>query len=495
MKKSVKGIIGLCAALAVLGGGLAALKLTEPEEKEESSVSVEDVEGAGIVLIKDEEVSKATVTRAGDTLKVVQLTAKTESSAATYTLEGYEDIPLTTSVVGTLVNNAKGLQSSQLIAENCTELAKYGLEKPVITVELTYESGETAVLEIGDATPAASETYVKVKGEDDVYTVSTSKVANYSMELEGFISSTILEEPAEEEYPIVNSVRIQRDDIDYDIYIEYDIKSEDDDYTSGTSATHILIEPIFSYLNVDQSAAITNGMFGLSSDGIFSIHADEADIAEAGLNDPFCTVTMSCDDGNDYVFLMSEPFSDENGETAHYGMLENGNMIYIVSAEDAKWGTVMPVDIASKIMFGTYVWNITELTASGSGAVTSEFVITHKADAEDANNSAHFDTTRNGQTFDTERYRQFYQFLVSAPAEDFAIGEEIPASEPIAVIEHNDYYTQQVNKIEFYEYSALKSLVVVNGEARFFCSKSYAETVLENIKRIESGEDYITTWK
>ena len=32
MKKAAKGIIGLSAVLAVLGGGLAALKLTEPKE-------------------------------------------------------------------------------------------------------------------------------------------------------------------------------------------------------------------------------------------------------------------------------------------------------------------------------------------------------------------------------------------------------------------------------------------------------------------------------
>lgn len=32
--------------------------------------------------------------------------APTEDSAATYTLDGYEDIPLNTAVVGTLANNA-----------------------------------------------------------------------------------------------------------------------------------------------------------------------------------------------------------------------------------------------------------------------------------------------------------------------------------------------------------------------------------------------------
>lgn len=497
MKKAVKGIIGLCAALAVLGGGLAALKLTEPEETEDSTSSSSQVEGAGITLIKEEEVASAKVIRAEDTLNVVLLNAKTDSSAATYTLEGYEDIPLTTSVVGTLVNNAKGLVSDSIVAENCQELEKYGLDKPQTTVELTFESGETTTMQIGDIAPVTSETYVTIDGGDTVYTVATSKLSNYTLALEDFISSTILEEPAEEEYPIVKSLRVQRDDIDYDIYIEYDEKSDDESYTGGTTATHVMREPIFSYLAVESSTPITNGLFGLASDGIYSIHCDESDIAEAGLNEPFCTVTMSCDDGNEYVFLMSEPFSDENGETAHYGMLEGSNMIYIVSAEVAQWGTVMPVDIASKIVFGTYVWNITEMSVSAKGGDTSEFSIAVKegVNSSEANSVDDFDVTRNGETFDTERYRAFYQFLVSAPGEDFAIGEEIPSGEPMVMVEFNDAYTEEVQKVEFYDYSALNCIIAINGESRYFCSKSYVETIIENISRIETGEDYITTWK
>ncbi|MGN0675732.1 MAG: hypothetical protein ACI4KG_08255, partial [Oscillospiraceae bacterium] len=213
------------------------------------------------------------------------------------------------------------------------------------------------------------------------------------------------------------------------------------------------------------------------------------------------TVTMKCDDGKDYVFLMSEPFTDEDGTKCHYAMFSGGNIIYIVSAEDAKWGTVMPIDVASKILFGTYVWNISEMTVSGSSLDKVEFIISRKDSSEDSGSessslsSEDFNVTMNGSEFDAERYREFYSFLVQASAEEFALNEAVPAGEPIASIEFFDSYTKVTQKVEFYDYSSLKALIVVNGESKYFCTKSFAETIAENAERIITGEDYITTWK
>lgn len=497
MKKAAKGIIGLCAVLAVLGGGLAVLKLTEPEDTSESSSESSEVSGAGITLLKDEEISEVKLTNTVDSFNIITKTEASEDSAATYTIEGYDDVPLTTSMVGTIPNNAKGLVSNEIVAENCTDTAKYGFDSPQATAEILYESGETVKVYIGDTTPVSSNTYFMIDGDDTVYTISTSEIANYLSDVNSFISSTILEEPDEDSYPTVNSLRIQRNDIDYDIYLEYDPKSDDASYTGGTTATHIMVEPTSAYLSVERSTAITNGLFGLTSKAIYSVHPGEAEIAEAGLSDPFCTVTMSCDDGNTYVFLMSEPFVDESGSKSHYAMFEGGNIIYTVSADDASWGTIMPIDIASKIFMGSYVWNVTDFKIKCQNADECEFKISMKDSVTDTSSlkSDDFNVTKNGATFDAERYRSFYSFMISAAAEDFALNEAIPDSEPLVSIEYTDSYTGEVQKVDFYDYSALNALIVINGESKYFCSKSYVETVVENVNRIDTGEDYITTWR
>lgn len=506
MNKTAKSIVGLGAAVIVLGGGLAALMLTEPKETENSesvSTSEESSEayGSGIQLLKDEKtengeglVKSVTVINGSDKLLVTMDEAPTEDSAATYTLTDYKDIPLDTALVGTLANNAAHMVTGSIVDEDCQNLAKFGLDKPKAEVEVKFQTGTVKKFRVGDEAPANSETYVMLDGENTVYTVATSYVANYSKTLYDFIEMTMLAEPPEESYPKINSLRIEREDIDYDIYLEYDKSSDDGKYSGGTSATHVMVEPTDAYLTVERSESVTNGMFGLRASGIYAVHFNESKIAETGLKEPFCRVTMDCDDGNNYVLLLSEPFTDDNNKKCCYAMFEDGNVIYIVDTENAKWCTVMPIDITSRIMIGSYVWNITDLTVK-TADTTEKFVIEAKDKNAENTKASDFNVTRNGTAFDSERYRQFYSFLINAAAEEFALDAEIPDTAPSASIEYTDSYMKKTIKIEFYDNTAMTALIAVDGKSKYICAKSYVDTLIENVKRIGTGEDYITTWK
>ena len=510
MNKTAKGLVALSAVLVLLGGGYAALKLTEPKEEEESSSSEPAGEQQSVIIIKDivpdgpdapnksyqEGVIKTVdVKNKTDELHVVQKSTKTEESAATYTLDGYQDVVMKDTMIGTLANNANELTSEAVIEENCTDLAKFGLASPAITVDIAYESGTAYRMLIGNEAPSGGVTYVMIDGVDTVYTVRDSALANYSKTVLELVDTTVLAAP--DELPIVNSLRIEREDIDYDIFLEYDKKSDDSSYTGGTSATHVMVEPTSAYLSVERSTDITTGMFGLSASGVYCVHCEESDIAEAGLKDPFCTVTMSCDDGNDYVLLLSEPFTDSDNGKCCYAMLEGGNVIFIVSEDKAKWATVTPVDIASKIFIASYVWNISDLEITCNTGDRAEFVLTKKNpdEVKESYTSADINTTLNNAEFDSERFRQFYSFLISANAESFALGEEIPSSVPMATLAYTDSYTGETLTFDFYEKSAMTALIVVNGESKFNITKSYVETLIENVKLLDSDEEFKTTWR
>lgn len=512
MKKAVKGILGLTALLAALGGGYAALRLSEPtgENDLNSSETSSAAEKQTVVIIKDANVtgtdpdtgadnqgvvSAVDVVNATDTLHVIHFGTLPDSDVPRYTFSGYENIPMDYSVISTLANNINGLSSTDVIEENCTDMAKFGLDKPSVTVDVRFESGSESKLLIGNETPKGGENYVAVDGSNTVYTVTSSSIANYSKSLFDFADKTILEAPPQDDYPTVESLRIQREDIDYDILIAHNEKTDDPDYESASVATSIMVEPIESKLAIERSVDITNGMFGLYASGIYSLRCKESDIAEAGLKEPFCTVTMKCSGDKEYVLYLSEPFTDGDGKSC-YAMMKDGKVIYIVSADKAKWVSVMPIDIASKIFIGEYVWNITDLSIKCDG-IDDKFVIKQKdPDAElESRSSDDYVTTLNGKEFDTERYRQFYSFLISADAEEFALDAEVPDSEPMAVLEYTDYYTNKPRKLEFYEYSNMTALVVIDGKSSYFVTKSYVETMIGNAKKIETDEDYVTTWR
>ena len=304
MKKQTNGIIALSAAVVLLGGGLAYLKHTDGSgdsdtSSESSAVTQTAVEGANLVLIDDttelprplsEEpvtdangnellppeiekspVKSAKVTNSSGVLEVVKTSDSGSGDDAVYTLAGYEKYDVNNAVVSTLVNNANGMTSASLVEEDCSDLSKFGLDKPEISVELTYEDGVVRKFYIGDKSPVSEQYYVRLEESNTVYTVHASTLANYRMSAVDFVRTTVLEKPADDEYPKVNSLRIERDDIDYDIYLVYG-ENSDDTKAGGTSATHEMVEPIKAYLTVERSSPITNGMFGLTASDIYVLN-------------------------------------------------------------------------------------------------------------------------------------------------------------------------------------------------------------------------------
>ncbi len=512
MNKTVKGIIGLSAVLVVLGGGFAALKLTEPKDGGESS-QPETSENAEtpVSLIRDETVEgtdpstgadlkgvvkSVHVKNQTDEFDVVQKPKEEGKDYVTYTIDGYQDVVMKDSVIGTLAHNANGLKSTQTIEENCTEngidIAKFGLAEPVITVDLTYETGAEFRLLIGNETPMGGTTYVMIDGTDDVYTVQSSTLANYSKTINELVETEILDAP--DDYPIVNSLRIQRQDIDYDLLLEY-VGDSDTNYSGGTSATHKMVEPTDAEISVERSINVTTGMFGLTAEDIFAVHCGEEEIAEAGLRDPFCTVTMDCADGNVYNLLLSETFIDETYGKCCYAMMEGGNVIFIVTAEKAVWAELQPGDILSGMYISNYVWSISELDLTCGGEKYSFRISQIDPDAELENPKvSDFKVTLNGAEIETERYRQLYSFILSSDAETFALDETVPDTDPMVVLEFYDWYRDERVKVEFYEYSAMSALVVINGESKFFTSKAYVRTLMENAAIVTTDQEYKTTW-
>lgn len=493
MTKSVKSIIALGSVLIVLGTGALCWKFLVADDESSESTSSESSEtyGAGKQLINknSDDINKIEVSNSTGDFNVLRLKKAENEEKTLYTIEGYEDLTLDTSKLWTLSNNTLDVQANSIVAENCTpeDAEKYGFKNPVTAV-LYYDSGETIEFYIGDVSPISSNTYFMLSGDDTVYTVSSSLFDNYRLSKDSFVSKTILEEPPEDDYPVVNSIKIERDDLDYDILINYDEKSDDNNNRGGTSAAHVMTEPVFSYLSVERSLKVTNGLFGLTADDFYAVHPDENDIAEAGLTQPFCTVYFELDNGENYKLSLSEPFTDDDGFKYHYAMLDGNNIIYKVSTDSAVWGTLQLVDFTSKTVFGSNVWDIEKMTISAQGY--DDIVFDCEGDSKE-----NFEVEKNGEEFETERFRLFYSFLITAPGEEFALDREIPDKEPAVSVSVSDEYLEKTYTVQFYDDTALRSLIAVDGECRYICSKSYVDTLLENIGRIDTGEEYIKTWK
>lgn len=494
MSKNIRGLLAAVAALAVLGSVLAIVLLTGQSDEDTSSI---DVDTLANQLLDDEAGAVLLNPESADELKEIQIenteqfrvyqNGRTEEDKAVYTIEGYEDIPLDTGYISTLVNNASELSADQLIEEHAEDLSKYGLSEPISQVVMTYADGTEFQFSIGSVSPMDStKTYCAVG--DSVYLIKTSLMTNYQKNIHFFLSKVMLEEPADADYPIVESVRIERQDLDYDLYMEYAYDVVEDDSVGGTAATHVLREPLVAYLNVEKSSDVTNGIFGLTAAEMVTIHPTEADLENAGIDNPFCTVTTVCDDGNTYILKLGNTYTMESGSTAYYACLEGVDILYGVAETRAVWATVQPGDITSANIFGTYVWDIANLEVT-AGAERLNFV----GEGEDAKT---YSVTKNGETCDTERFRLFYKFLLNIYGEELALGNDMPTSAPDAEVHLTTQDGKEDYTISFYKNGGLNAMIAVNGTPTYKIRSSCIDTLLHNIEIFDqSGEEFTMTWQ
>jgi hypothetical protein len=171
-------------------------------------------------------------------------------------------------------------------------------------------------------------------------------------------------------------------------------------------------------------------------------------------------------------------------------MLSSVNCIYGFSADATIYDDVVPSSISSKNILDLYVWDVSHLVCEAGGKKL-EF----EGEGTDADD---FVLTLNGKKYEnTERYRQFYSFLLQTKAEDLIIEEiETPAeSKRIAALTVEKSDGKRSYQIDFYDAEGMKAYIAINGRITFRCRKSYVDVLQHNIEIFEEdSEEFTTRW-
>lgn len=489
MKKNIKAVLACTAALVIAGGGYAVLTLTgtdEDNKNSSSSISAENSISVPVELFSFEraDIISVSAENVSGGFEAVPDGEPAEDGTVSFTVKGLEDLDINYTMTSSILNSSAALSSESTVEENASDLEKYGLAEPHAKVTVKSDS-ETKTLLIGNESPESGKTYCMLDGEKTVYLVAASNVSVFANSATSFVSTTLISSAADGSNPTVDSVSIKRNDLDYDIVLEYDKSTDDDDTTSGTLSTHYMTEPVFAYLDVEKSQDAVNGFFGLSAYSVIAAHPSETEIKTAGLETPFCTVQMKTQDGDSYTLKLGNEM-DIDGIKYYPAMFNDNDVIYAISKDNLCWADLQPGDITSKMIFGTLVWDIGKLDINVQDGETVSFTGSGSS-ADD------YKATKNGKSCDTERFRTFYTFLLKTSAEEFVIDEE-PQGEPTVTVylETQDGKTKQT--VEFYKSDGKKTLISVNGVPCFKCRTAYVDLLIENLSKFDTSEEFIMNW-
>lgn len=501
MNKTLKGIIAGTGVLAVLGGAMTYLLLTKPEDatEEESSdsavetqlwhthsddineIDVENPNGDSYVAIRRMEETKTTDAEGNETVENI----------ANYYLKGYEKLPMNTVSIRLLATRAPAVSSVDTAAEGVSEAdyAKYGLDTPV---KVTYkvDNADDITFYIGDAAPLGSNRYVRMEGGDTVYLVSEVSVNPFFDGIKDYLGKELKEEQAEDDDTVIESVRIEREDLDYDLYFVYDPYYQENT-NGGSLAVHVMAEPVNALLSADRSADATHGLYGLTATEVVTPFPKQSDIKAAGLDKPFVTVTMKTDDKKTTEFYLGDTYENEDGLTCFYGMMKGLDCIYGFNADAIVYDNVTAEDVMSRNVVDFYVWDIgkaeyeagdTKLSFSGIGESQDDFVLKRDGKEQDEDQ--------------IERYRQLYSFLLKTPAEELVYPEEVKAEgKPLAQVHLERQDGKREMDVAFYDAGGMKAYIAVDGEIRFRCRKSYVDTLISNLEMYdETDKEFTMTW-
>lgn len=504
MNKTLKGIIGGSVLLAMLGGVFAYLKVTEPEEDADSSSSSSD-SGVQTELWNaySDDINQIEVKNPnGDSYVAFRRFDKTKTTdaegnevtedIANYILKGYEDLPMNVTSIRLLAARAGSVTSQDTIAEDVPEadLAKYGLDKPV-EVTLSVDNSEDIKFRIGNQTPVGDDRYVALDGSNTVYTVTLFAVEPYLDGISEYLGTTLKEEQAEDDDTVIESLRVERKDLDYDFYFVYD-PYYDENSNGGSMAVHVMEEPVKSLISAERSAEVTTGLYGLTASEVLTPFPKDADIKAAGLDDPSVTVTMKTDDKKTTVFYLGDSYQNADGETRYYGMLEGTDCIYGFAPDQIAYEDMKAADIISRNVIDMYVWDIGTMNVEGGGKKLS-FTVQGES-KEDAV------VTYQGEQQDDdgiERYRKFYSYLLQTKAEDLILPGDEPklTGDPLATVKIDRQDGKRSYDIKFYDAGNMKACIVIDGEPRFYCRKSYVDTLLSNMKIYDDAEkEFVMSW-
>ncbi len=510
MNSKIRGIIIGVVVLICLGVTLVFLTLTDKANTPDDSSSKKDNSSLAEELTQDEttyplteieknDISKVVFENESGTLTITRTEEATSGGNAKWTLENLDGVKQNDTIVSACVNICSSLKGRQIVEENATNLSKYGLSDPLSRITVSADGKSDRTFLIGNEIPTGGYYYLCEEGESKVYTVLSANAEYFMQDELYFCSTSLVYTPDDSSWPTIDRLTIKRQDLDYDMVF---VTVPEDEIPLGMTSTQAMIKPVYQFLNITTSASVTHGIWGLTATEAVKLHPTDEDKAEYGLSEPFAKVILDCDT-EDYTLSIGNPvyeLNDKGEETevvaGYYCYInaEGTDCIYLISAEECVWATVLPGDVIIGMMTSNLFVDLDKISLkTPDREILVDIFAQEDSDPDDDVDDHYYTVDIDGKEANVELFQDWYVYWLECPTDETYFvpltGDEKLYLTVTITLENGK---EQV--VKFYEASNRRLIAELDGNVGYMIPTGYAETLMKNIDRVANGESIITTY-
>ena len=482
MTRQIRYIIITVCIVAVLGVVLLLMKFL-PGGSKSSSSSSGTSSSSTISLIK---VDYKTIGTIHFNNSNGQYTVR--KSGDTWTVDELNKAPINTDSMNNLVYDMASVSATQVVSENDSKKADYGLDTPKATVDITTTAGKSYTAYLGNTAPYDNGYYLMLKGNSKIYLIDTVYGTDMLSSPSSLVNLTLS--------TIDSSKLTSLTDITFGGTSRTEpIKLKIDSTSASTSSdsngsivppTYNITSPGNYQTNTTTVSTLVNGLLSLSANDAVAFDVSEKSLSSYGLYNPAYTLSYTYDKKT-YSYDFGNTFTKDGTEYI-YVMEEGKSAVYDVEVSTVDFYNYQLYDLSPVLAFMPSSIDTVKTVTITDGSNTWKFNL--------SGTTTSLKVTSGSKTLDTAQFRNFYQQLSFSEPEGTAT--KASSSKLLLRITY-DYRTsgKKSDVVEYYtvpeqndasSVDSYRAAIVVNGNSEFYVKRSFVDTILQYTKNVMNGK-------
>jgi hypothetical protein len=465
--------------LAILAGAAILVVLgiiILPRLDWSSSTDDTDAEQKGIVLsnYRAADVSSMTITTADGPRTYVL------NDEDKWVIEGMDDFDVNQELAADMAYNASYLKGEEIIAQNLDEKAKFGLDKPQVTVHTVFTDGSEITYYIGAISPSKTTYYAYMEGDDRIISLWNSYYSSLTYSLEDLQTFDLLDLMAD------NIVRIHVERPDQPI-MEFTKKTGDQNV--GLLVWWVT-QPWVHQCEVSTLRETLDALVYIEPERV--IDSNPSDLSKYGLDAPFMVLSLENKDGTVYTLR----FGDKASSMYYYFMIDGDNRVFTTTSSRVDVINVSPFSMTDKYLSLITISKVSQMEFKGLGENAKVGI--RQVERLDENGEVALNTagepiydsefTLDGKVTNQRAGEAWYEACLSVRLHSALEEDFTPVGAPDATLVYT--FSEGDAKeytFEFFSYKQDYYAVRINGEMDFLVRREGLQTIVDTLAQYRSG--------